>query len=116
MTAATDPKALEAEILNDIQTHKICVFSKGTKAMPRCGFTMNLKQFFESYGYPFEFVDVLESPEKREVLTQMTNWPTLPKVFIGGKFYGDRDILDEMVASGEFDQLLKNTFEEAPTV
>ena len=62
-----------------------------------------------------ELVDVLENPEKRQALTEMTNWPTLPKVFINGQFYGDTDILDPMEASGEIEPLLKVAFgEEVP--
>lgn len=106
MTAQT----LEAEIQAEIAAHAICVYTKGTKEMPRCGFTMSLKQFFDQWGHPYTFIDVLENPEKREALTQMTNWPTLPKVFINGQFYGDRDILDEMVANGELETLFKQTF------
>ena len=63
--------------------------------------TFNFIQFFNKYGYPFEVVNCLENMQKREALSQMTNWPTLPKVFIDGKFYGDTDILDEMESKGE---------------
>jgi len=49
---------------------------------------------------------------KREALTKMTNWPTLPKVFIDGKFYGDTDILDEMETKGEVEPLIKAAFGE----
>ena len=56
-------------------------------------FTIETIEFFNHFGYPFEVVDVLENMPKRDVLAEMTNWPTLPKVFINGKFYGDTDIL-----------------------
>jgi monothiol glutaredoxin len=49
---------------------------------------------------------------KREALNKMTNWPTLPKVFIDGKFYCDTDILDEMEAKGEVEPLIKAAFGE----
>ena len=55
-------------------------------------------------------VNLLNNVEKREVLSKMTNWPTLPKVFIDGKFYGDTDILDEMEAKGEVEPLLSAAF------
>ncbi len=51
--------------------------------------------------------------QKREALNQMTNWPTLPKVFINGDFYGDTDILDEMETKGEVEPLLKKAFGDA---
>jgi monothiol glutaredoxin len=55
-------------------------------------------------------IDVLNQPAKRETLTKMTSWPTLPKVFINGQFFGDTDILDPMEAKGEVAPLLKKAF------
>ncbi len=100
------------EIQDEIKKHKILIYGKGTKAMPMCGFTKETMQFFDKYGYPYELVDVLQNPAKREVLTKMTNWPTLPKVFINGKFYGDTDILDPMEKKGEVEPLLKDAFKK----
>lgn len=68
--------------------------------------------FFNKYGHPFEVINCLEDMNKREALSKMTNWPTLPKVFIDGKFYGDTDILDEMESKGEVEPLLKIAFGE----
>jgi monothiol glutaredoxin len=52
--------------------------------------------------------------EKREVLAEMTNWPTLPKVFIDGKFYGDTDILGPMAQNGELRTVLRDAFGSEP--
>ncbi|MCH6580315.1 MAG: glutaredoxin [Nitrospinae bacterium] len=105
--------AIEDEIKSEIAEHKIIIYGKGTKAAPQCGFTSETIQFFNKYGYPFEVVNMLENMPKREALSKMTNWPTLPKVFINGDFYGDTDILDEMEAKGEVEPLLKKAFGDA---
>ncbi|HEY9898562.1 MAG TPA: glutaredoxin domain-containing protein [Pantanalinema sp.] len=105
--------AVEEEVRREIQEHKILVYGKGTKTMPMCGFTRETVQFFDRYGYAYEVIDVLSNPAKREVLSRMTNWPTLPKVFINGEFYGDTDILDPMAEKGEIEPLLKKAFEQA---
>lgn len=102
--------AIRSEIEREIAGHPILVYGKGTKDMPRCGFTLETIQFFNKFGYPFEVVDVLENMPKREVLAQVTDWPTLPKVFIGGEFYGDTDILAPMAESGDLQTLLEKTF------
>ncbi len=102
--------SIEDEINAEVKKHKILVYGKGTKTAPQCGFTAETVQFFQKYGHPFEVVNVLNNMEKREVLSKMTNWPTLPKVFINGKFYGDTDILDEMEAKGEVEPLLDSVF------
>ena len=102
--------ALEEEIKAEIAAHKIIIYGKGTKAMPMCGFTRETIDFFDRYGYPYEVIDVLRNMEKREALSKLTQWPTLPKVFIGGEFYGDTDILDEMAKNNEIEPLLKKAF------
>ena len=104
--------SIDDEIKDEIAKNKILIYGKGTKTAPQCGFTAETVQFFDKYGHPFEVVNVLENMEKREALNKMTKWPTLPKVFIDGKFYGDTDILDEMEAKGEVEPLLKIAFGE----
>lgn len=101
---------IEEEIQKEVAANKILIYGKGTKSMPMCGFTKETIQFFDKYGFPFEVIDVLRNMEKRETLSKMTNWPTLPKVFIDGQFYGDTDILDEMAKNGEIEPLLKKAF------
>ena len=103
---------LKDSIRREIGAHKILVYGKGTKDAPRCGFTLETIQFFGDLGYPFEVVDVLSDAEKRQALAELTNWPTLPKVFIDGKFYGDTDILGPMRDSGELQSLLSEAFKE----
>ena len=62
-----------AEIDREIAENKILIYGKGTKTMPRCGFTLETIDFFNRFGHPFEVIDVLEDLEKREVLSEMTN-------------------------------------------
>jgi monothiol glutaredoxin len=104
----------KTEIEGEIAANKILVYGKGTKSMPRCGFTLETIEFFNSFGYPFEVVDVLENMPKRAVLAEMTDWPTLPKVFINGKFYGDTDILGPMAQNGELKTVLVEAFGGEP--
>jgi monothiol glutaredoxin len=106
----SDPDALRQQVEKEIAEHKVLVYGKGTKDQPRCGFTLETIEFFNRFGYPFEVVDVLEDMPKREVLARMTDWPTLPKVFINGKFYGDTDILGPMDESGELKTVLSEAF------
>jgi monothiol glutaredoxin len=104
------PEDLKEEIAREIAANTICVYGKGTKTAPRCGFTQETIEFFSRYGYPFEVIDVLENVPKRDALSALTDWPTLPKVFIKGTFYGDTDILGPMAESGELTTILKEAF------
>jgi monothiol glutaredoxin len=101
---------LQEEIEREIAANTILVYGKGTKTAPRCGFTLETIEFFDRFGYPFEVVDVLENMPKREALAEITDWPTLPKVFIKGKFYGDTDVLGPMAESGELQTTLAEAF------
>ena len=103
---------LKQSIDREIGEHTILVYGKGTKDAPRCGFTLETIQFFDELGYPFEVVDVLFDEAKRKTLSEMTNWPTLPKVFIKGKFYGDTDVLGPMRDNGELGTVLQDAFRE----
>lgn len=105
---------VQTQIQAEIDATPILVYGKGTKTAPRCGFTLETIEFFTRFGYPFEVVDVLEDMPKRNALSAMTDWPTLPKVFIAGKFYGDTDILGPMAESGELGALLTEAFGEPP--
>ena len=104
----SDP--IRSEIEREIADHTILVYGKGTKDAPLCGFTLETIQFFNHFGYPFEVVNVLENMPKRAALAAMTDWPTLPKVFIKGQFFGDTDILAPMAENGELQALLERTF------
>lgn len=102
--------AIRREIEQEVASNTILVYGKGTKGMPLCGFTLETIEFFNGFGYPFEVIDVLDNELKREELSRVTNWPTLPKVFIGGDFYGDTDILEPMAESGELQTILATAF------
>jgi len=104
--------AIREQIARELSENPVIVYGKGTKDAPRCGFTLETIQFFNSFGYPFTVVDVLENMPKRQVLSEMTDWQTLPKVFIGGQFYGDTDILAPLAEKGELQTLLDQTFSE----
>ena len=101
---------LREQIDREIAENTILVYGKGTKQAPRCGFIAETIQFFSRFGYPFEVIDVLEDMPKRDALSQRTNWPTLPKVFINGEFYGDTDVLGPMDEKGELAPLLDAAF------
>src|SRR5260370_35846563 len=94
--------ALRNEIEREIAENTILVYGKGTKEMPRCGFTHETIEFFNRFGYPFAVIDVLENMPKRDALSAMANWPTLPKVFIGGKEYGGPQIPGPKDQSSQF--------------
>ncbi len=102
---------IEEEIQRELEQHTILIYGKGTRTAPQCGFTVETMEFFDQLGYPYEVINVLDQPVKRDALTKMTNWPTLPKVFIKTQFYGDTDVLGPMRTKGELQPLLEQAFQ-----
>jgi monothiol glutaredoxin len=95
------------KIQSQIDQNKVILYMKGTKEGPQCGFSARVVQILNSYGVPFETVDVLADPEIRQGIKEFSNWPTIPQLYINGKFIGGCDICVEMDESGELEPLLK---------
>ena len=58
------------------------------------------------YGVEFKDVNVLEDPEIRIKLSEYSNWPTIPHLFINGELICVAEITIEMHNSGELKTLL----------
>jgi monothiol glutaredoxin len=101
-------------IQKEIASNTICVFTKGTADMPMCGFSARAIAVFKELGKPFKTVDILPDPRIRQILTSVSNWPTVPQVFVGGKFIGGSDIVVEMYQKGELKPLVEQAFKSKP--
>ena len=95
------------EIEREVGENRIVLYMKGTPAFPMCGFSAATVQVLREIGVPFKAVDVLAEPEKRDAIKSFSNWPTIPQVYVDGKFVGGCDIVREMHARGELAPLLK---------
>jgi monothiol glutaredoxin len=98
------------EIDDEIKKNKVMIYMKGTPSFPQCGFSAATIEIFEELGRPFNSVDVLSNPAKREGIKRYSNWPTIPQVYVDGKFIGGCDIVREMHARGELKRLLDTSF------
>ena len=79
---------------------------KGTPEQPMCGFSARTAAALEALGKPYAAVDVLPDPRIRQELSAISNWPTIPQVFVKGELVGGCDIVTEMYESGELAQTL----------
>jgi monothiol glutaredoxin len=95
------PEEAKAQIEADIAAHKLLVFMKGTPAAPMCGFSAAVVDMFNQLGVPYETRNVLADPALRQGIKDITDWPTIPQVFVGHEFIGGCDITREMFESGE---------------
>ena len=89
-----------------ITDHPVILFMKGTPERPMCGFSARTVAALDAVGKPFAAVDVLPDPRIRQELSGISNWPTIPQLFIKGELVGGCDIVTEMYESGELAQAL----------
>jgi len=94
-------------IAKAIAEHRVILFMKGTPEAPACGFSARTVAALQSLGARFAAVDVLPDPRIRAELSAISNWPTIPQLFIGGELAGGCDIVTEMYESGELEEALR---------
>ena len=99
---------LEEKIENDIKNNSIMLYMKGTKEMPMCGFSATIVNILNAYGVEYEAINVLEDPEIRIKLSEYSDWPTIPQLFVNSELIGGCDIAMELHQNGE----LKNIFDK----
>jgi monothiol glutaredoxin len=103
-------------IQSAISENPVILFMKGNPEQPACGFSARTVAMLQSLGAPFAAVDVLPDPRIRQELSGLSNWPTIPQLFIDGELVGGCDIVTEMYESGELQQALglENDGADAP--
>jgi monothiol glutaredoxin len=113
MTEDTSNPIREA-IKGAISDNPVLLFMKGTPEAPGCGFSARVAGILESLDQPFAAVDILPDPRIRQELSALSNWPTIPQLFIEGELVGGCDIVTEMYQSGELQQALRIEGSAAP--
>jgi monothiol glutaredoxin len=98
--------AIRDAIQEAIGEHEVILFMKGTPEQPMCGFSARTVAALDAVGHEFAAVDILPDPRIRQELSALSNWPTIPQLFVNGKLVGGCDIMLEMYESGELAELL----------
>ena len=97
----TTENPIRSAITEAIGEHDVILFMKGTPERPMCGFSARTAAALDALGKPYAAVDVLPDPRIRQELSAISNWPTIPQLFVGGELVGGCDIVTEMYESGE---------------
>jgi monothiol glutaredoxin len=105
-TPSEESNPIRDAIAGAISEHKVILFMKGTPEAPACGFSARTVAVLQALDVPFAAVDVLPDPRIRQELTALSDWPTIPQLFVGGELLGGCDIITEMYDSGELAQAL----------
>ncbi len=101
-----------------IRTHEVILFMKGTRQMPSCGFSAKTVEILDTLLDDYAHVDVLAHPEIREGIKEYSSWPTIPQLYVRGKFIGGADIVAELYESGTLAEALgvSSTEVSAPSI
>ena len=91
-----------------VEKNNVFLFMKGTPEIPQCGFSLAVANVLKHLNVKFESINVLENEEIRQGIKTYSDWPTIPQLYIKGKFVGGSDIVKEMFEKGD----LKTLFEK----
>ena len=97
---------LRDAIAEAIAENEVILFMKGTPERPMCGFSARTAAALEALGTEYAAVDILPDPRIRQELSALSNWPTIPQLFVRGELVGGCDIVTEMYETGELAEVL----------
>jgi len=103
---STPEQQISTAIKEAIAENDVLLFMKGTPEAPRCGFSARTVAALETLGATFAAVDVLPDPRIRQELSALSNWPTIPQLFVRGELVGGCDIVSEMYETGELAEVI----------
>ena len=92
---------LRDRIENVIESEPVVLFMKGTPSFIACGNSGRALEALRAVDAPVTTVDVLPDPQIRQELSALSDWPTIPQVFVKGELIGGADITEELFASGD---------------
>jgi Grx4 family monothiol glutaredoxin len=105
------PEDLQIKMKSLVSASSIMLFMKGDPASPKCGFSRQTVEIFNSLNVKFGSFDILTDDAVREGLKTFSNWPTYPQLYIKGEFVGGLDIIKELHEEGELETMLKAVVE-----
>src|SRR5437899_2373410 len=86
--SASEANQIRDAIAEAIAEHRVILFMKGTPEAPACGFSARTVGALQALDTPFAAVDVLPDPRIRQELSALSDWPTIPQLFIDGALVG----------------------------
>lgn len=72
-----------------------------------CPFCQNSVRFLKQNNLPFKAINIGNNAQAMTELAEKTGWPTVPKIFVQGRFIGGYNELMQLAQSGELAQLLQ---------
>ena len=99
-------KDTKSKIEEMINSGDVVIFMKGNPDFPQCGFSANVIGLLDHLNVKYTSYDVLQDDLLRQGIKDYSDWPTIPQIYIKNEFIGGCDILNELVTSGEIEEIL----------
>lgn len=93
-------------IKDQLGSHAIVLYMKGSPDFPQCGFSAQTVQAIKECGVQFMYINIFEDMEVREALKEYSNWPTYPQLYVKGELVGGCDIIMDLHGKGELKEIL----------
>ena len=97
---------INTKIKNLVEKNEVFLFMKGTPDVPQCGFSLSVANILKHLNIKFESLNVLDNEDIRRGIKSYSDWPTIPQLYVKGKFIGGCDIVKEMFEKGELQKIL----------
>jgi len=94
-------------IKDQLGSHPIVLYMKGSPDFPQCGFSSQVVQVLKACNAQFMYINIFEDQEVREALKEYSNWPTYPQLYIKGELVGGCDIILDLYNKGELEGILE---------
>jgi monothiol glutaredoxin len=105
-------EATQKELAKLVASDQVVLFMKGNRSAPQCGFSAAVVEILDRYVPEYTTVNVLADPAIREGIKKLSDWPTVPQLYVGGEFIGGADIVRQMDAEGELVKTLGKAVKE----
>jgi len=100
-------EALKKRIEDQIKSHNVFLYMKGTPESPMCGFSAQVVHMIRMHNIPFGSFNILEDEDIRQGVKEYSDWPTFPQLYVKGQFIGGCDIVTELHQNGELQAALE---------
>ena len=97
---------INTEIKKLVEKNEVFLFMKGTPEVPQCGFSLSVANILKHLNIKFESLNVLDNEDIRQGIKSYSDWPTIPQLYVKGKFIGGCNIVKEMFEKGELQKIL----------
>ena len=96
------------DIRDTIRDEDVVVFIKGLPECPVCSFSKKMIDILDALQLEYTSFDVLAHPVVRSYVKEVSDWGTIPQVFVKGEFVGGVDIVAEMAKKGQLQLMLES--------